>query len=205
MHLEGPDSARTFLISCREILLRRSFLLVAMNALYFGSIVVGAFLEQDNLLPLHNLPEGEGFLLLEAGLPSMIVGIFMFNLVVSSLFLTTLPGLLFFPLPVVSLVVRALFWGALLNWLPTSWLSIVLPTLVLEGEGYVLAGVSGVNLGLSLLRPDLAYEKSGFSRSEALKIALKEWLCLYGLVAGLLSIAAVAEAFAVATFGQWNL
>jgi len=176
-----------------------------MNALYFGFIVVGAFLEQARFLPLFKLPGGNDFFWVEASLPLMIVGIFMFNLVVSGFFLTTLPGLVFFPFPVVSLVFRALFWGALLNWLPTSWLLIVLPTLVLEGEGYVLAGVAGVNLGLSLLRPDLAYEESGLSRSEALRIALKEWLYLYSLVAGLLFTAAVAEAFTIATLGQCNL
>lgn len=173
-----------------------------MNTLYFGFIVVGAFLEQARFMPLYELPSGDDFLLFESGLPLMIVGIFVFNLVVSGFFFTTLSGLVFFAFPVGVLVLRALLWGALLNLLPTSPLLVALPTLVLEGEGYVLAAVSGINLGLSWFKPDWAYENRGFSRLEALKVAAKECLHLYGLVAGLLFVAAVVEAVTIAQLGS---
>jgi hypothetical protein len=173
-----------------------------MNALYFGFIVVGAFLEQARFLPLYKLPGGNDFFLLEASLPLMIVGIFVFNLVVSGFSFTTLSGLVFFPFPVGVLVLRALLWGALLNWLPTSQLLVALPIFVIEGEGYVLAAVSGINLGLSWLRPDWAYENRGLSRLEAFKVAVKECLHLYGLVAGLLFAAAVVEAVTIVQLGS---
>lgn len=189
--------ARVFFTSSVEMLWRRSLFILAINTLYFGFIVVGALLEQARFLPLYELPSGEDSFLLEAGLPLMIVGIFVFNLVVSGFFVTTLSGLVFFGFPVGVLVLRALLWGALLNLLPTSGLLIALPTLVLEGEGYVLAAVSGINLGLSWLKPDWVYENRGFSRLEALKMASKECVRMYILVAAFLFVAAVVEAITI--------
>ncbi len=194
--------ARAFLVSCVETLLRRSLLVVAMSSLYFGFIVVGAFLGQARFLPFYELPGGDGLFFVEASLPLMIVGIFVLNLVVSGFFFTTLPGLVFFAFPVGVLVLRALVWGALLNWLPTSGLLVALPSFVLEGESYVLAAVSGINLGLSWLKPDWVNENRGFSRLEALKIASKECLHLYGLVAAFLFGAAVIEAITIVQWGS---
>jgi hypothetical protein len=67
-----------------------------------------------------------------------------------------------------------------------------LPTILLEGEGYVSAGATGVILGLSWLRPSWIGQE-GISRRESLKRAMKECAYLYVLVALLLLAAALVE------------
>jgi len=84
-------------------------------------------------------------------------------------------------------------WGVLLNGLLTSQFLAAFPTLILEGEGYVLAALAGVNLGLSLLKPEWAYKGEGLSRLEAVKRALKDCAYTYVLVAIFLFVAAVVE------------
>jgi len=190
----GAWLVKAFFRLCVRTLSRRGMLFVAMNALYFGFIVVGAFLEQARFLSPYELIGGEGFFLFEEGLPLMIIGIFLFNLVVSGFFFTTLSGLVFFPLPLGVLVLRALAWGALLNLSPTPQLFAALPSLVLEGEGYVLAALAGVNMGLSWLKPEWAISGGkGLSRWEAVKRALKDAGRIYVLVTVFLFVAAVAE------------
>ncbi len=125
--------------------------------------------------------------------PLMILSIFLFNVVLSGFVFVTLPGLVFFPLSVVALVVRAVLWGVLLIQVPTSVLWFALPTLVLEGEGYVLAAFGGVSLGVSWLRPQWMFEGENMSRSESLKRSLMEVARIYVLVAVLLLVAAVVE------------
>ena len=68
-----------------------------------------------------------------------------------------------------------------------------LPTLALEGEGYVLAALAGVNLGLAWLKPKWAYRGEDLSRSEAVNKALKECARIYVFVAVFLFVAAVVE------------
>jgi len=143
-------------------------------------------------------PLGESFVDTETrGLPLMIMDIFLFNLVVSGFVLVTLSGLLFFALPFVFLLFRAFLWGVLLGGLPTSLFLAALPTLILEGEGYVLASLAGINLGLSWLRPEWAYEGEELSRLESVKKALRDCVRIYVFVVVPLFVAAVVEALTV--------
>lgn len=66
--------------------------------------------------------------------------------------------------------------------------------LIFEGEGYVMASVAGINLGLSWLKPRWIYGEGSLSKLEALKKAFKECAHLYIFVAILLLTAALIEA-----------
>jgi len=180
--------------SCVEVLSRRGKLFAAMNILYFCSIFIAVLSAQFLFQPMLyetafvEVPE----VLVGVDWPLMLVGIFLFNLALSGFLVVTLPGLVFFPLSAVTLAYRASLWGLLLSQLPSPLFLAVLPTLILEGEAYVFACVSGVVLGLSWIKPEWAYEK-GLSRSEALKRALGECGRLYIVVAIVLLVAAIVE------------
>ncbi|MGD8506787.1 MAG: stage II sporulation protein M [Candidatus Bathyarchaeota archaeon] len=171
---------------------------MALNWLFFGAMVVGAVLDQVGVVWFFEWPVGQEVLTLRVDLAwIMVVDIFLFNLVLSSFLLVTLTGLLFFGLPLAFLLYRALLWGALINMLPTSLLFAALLTLILEGEGYVLASLAGFNLGLSWLKPKWVYEGEGLSRLESVKKALRDSLRVYVLVAVLLLCAAVVETLTI--------
>jgi hypothetical protein len=191
-----------FFKSCFCSISRRSFLFATTNAIYFGCIFAAAVLGQFLYEQLPYLGELGGVDEFFFGFdwPLIILSIFLFNLVLSSFVFVTLPGLVFFPLSVVALVVRAVFWGIMLNQLPTPLFLAVFPTLILEGEAYVFAGVAGVDLGLSWLKPILAYKDENLSRSDAFKKALKECLRVYVLVAMFLLVAAIVETYSIAYF-----
>ena len=183
-----------FSLSLGSLLKRRS-LFALINVLYFGSVLVAALVAGRQ----YALCDGWGAEWDSAGAGgsvALFVSIFLFNLVVSSFILLTLTGLLFFALPTGILVARAALWGFMLNRLSTPAFFAALPTLLLEGEGYVIAGVAGANLGLSWLKPSWA---SGdvVSRRDALRQAVKECAYLYVLVAVLLLAAAVVETFTI--------
>ncbi len=122
----------------------------------------------------------------------MFVSVFLFNLVVSGFLLVTVSGLLFFGLSFGLLVVRGAMWGLMLNQLSTAAFLAAFPTLLLEGEGYVTAGLAGAVLGLSWLKPTWAGWED-VSRWAALGQAAKECAYLYVLVVILLLAAAAAE------------
>jgi hypothetical protein len=168
-----------------------------MNALFFGSILVAALLTQALYLPLYEWSTGDGFLPMNAGLPMMIVSIFLFNLIVGAFIFVTLSGLVFFIFPVIVLLIRAMLWGTLLNQVPTPMFLIAFPTLILEGEGYVIASIAGVNLGLSWLKPGWVYTGESLSRLKTLKKALKECAYAYFLVTIFLLVAAIVEALTI--------
>ena len=193
-----------FFNSCFSLISRRSLLFAATNATYFGCIFAAAVLGQFLYEQLPYLDEvvgvGESFFGFDW--PLIILSIFLFNLVLSSFVFVTLPGLVFFPLSVVALVVRAVFWGIMLNQLPTPLFLAVFPTLILEGEAYVFAGVAGVDLGLSWLKPVLAYKDENLSRSDAFKKALKDCIRIYVLVSVLLFAAAVVEIVTIVQLGK---
>lgn len=139
----------------------------------------------------------EGFFSVD-GLPMLTINIFLFNLVVSSLLLITLPGLVFFALPAIILLIKGVMWGILLNQLPTSLFLLAIPVFMFEGEGYVIASIAGINMGLSWLKPRWTYEGS-LSRREALKKALMDCVCLYFFVIILILAAAIIEAVIITT------
>jgi len=158
-------------------------------------MLVASFLAQAGFVWLSNGPTH----IIETGddLPLIILNIFFSNIVLSAFVMVTLTGFVFFGLSAVFLLMRAWMWGVLLNGLSTSEFLFVLPTLVLEGEGYVLAALAGVNLGLSWLKPQWAYKEEGLSRQEAVKRALKDCAHMYILVAAFLFVAAVVEAITI--------
>jgi uncharacterized membrane protein SpoIIM required for sporulation len=126
-----------------------------------------------------------------------LLWIFLFNLALSGFLLLTASGVVFFVLPVCFLLFRALFWGVFLSGLPNPLFLLVIPTLVLEGEGYVLAAVAGLGLGLSWLKPELMFREGNLSRLEAFRKALRECAHVYVFVVILLFLAAVVETAAL--------
>jgi len=185
------DLLKELLSLSSSSLLKRRSLFALMNVLYFGSMLVAALITGRQYALLDgwgaewNSVGAEGF-------GVMFMSIFLFNLVVSGFLMLTLTGLLFFALPTGFLIVRAALWGSMLNQLSTPAFLAALPTLLLEGEGYVIAGVAGANLGLSWLKPSWISD-GVVSRRDTLKQAVKECTHLYVLVAALLLAAAVVE------------
>lgn len=182
-----------FLRRCLSAVVSRSWVLVVLNWLFFGFIVVGSVLGQMGIVEVYSWPFGE-VLPVDVSNVLLVVGfVFVFNLVLSGFVLVTLTGLAFFGLPVFFLCFRALLWGNLLSGLSTPSFLVVLPTLMLEGEGYVLAALAGVNLGLSWLKPNWAYRGEGLSRLDAVKKAFMDCARIYVLVTLFLLVAAVVE------------
>jgi hypothetical protein len=168
--------------------------LAVLNWLFFGFIVVGSVFGKMGVVEVYSWPFGE-VLPVDVNNALLLVGfVFVFNLVLSGFVLVTLTGLAFFGLPLFLLSFRAFLWGMLLNGLSTPLFLAALPTLMLEGEGYVLAALAGVDLGLSWLKPKLAYAGEDLSRSESVKRAFRDCARIYVLVALLLFAAAVIEA-----------
>lgn len=184
---------RDFLKSCLSVVWRRVRVLVMLNWLFFGFIIFGGLLEQSGVVEVYYWPFGEIFPV-EVGNAFLTVGfIFISNLILSSFVLVTLTGLAFFGLPLFFISFRAFLWGMLLNGLSTPLFLAALPIVLLEGEGYVLAALAGVNLGLSWLKPSWAYRCEDLSRLEAFKRALKDCARIYVLIAAVLLVAAVVE------------
>lgn len=204
MFVGGLVSLEDFLRLCWFTFSRRLPFFALMNLLYFGSILTSAFFTQLSFPPSYWEPiqtpeilpvEGNAFFVL-------VLNIFLFNFFVSAFILITLTGIVFFLFPAGFLVLRAWYWGSVLSQLPTFPFLAVLPTLILEGEGYVLAGVAGVSLGLSWLSPERAYKGECLSRLESFKRALKDFMRIYVLVALFLFVAALVEAFTIVSISR---
>jgi len=178
-----------------NVLSRRRTVFVVLNTLFFDCIFLGVLLSQFLYTPFRYTSESLGILGLDW--PWMISAIFLLNLVLSGFVMLTLPGLVFFPLSAVVLAIRGVLWGIMLNQTSIVPFWLVLPTFVLEGEGYVLASVAGTILGLSWLEPNWTYKDKHLSRLDALKMALREALCLLFLGAIFLFLAAVVEALTI--------
>ena len=180
--------------SCFCVLSRRVKLLALLNLAFFGCVLAGAMVF-DLLYPSPPLTDSSPPFPQQAtgNVVYVVLFIFLFNLAVSGFAVVTLTGFAFFPLSTAFLVYRALLWGLLLHGQP-SWLFLAaLPTLVLEGEAYVLAAVAGTVVGVSWVKPTWLHgEVSG--RMKALRQCLKECLCMYLIVAVLLLVAATLEA-----------
>lgn len=192
--------AENFLRSCVNVLLRRSRIFVVFNTLFFDSIFVGVLLSQFFYVPSSSgVLESLGILTWLRGLdwPWMILVIFLFNLVVGGFVVLTLPGLVFFPLSIVFLTMRGILWGIMWNQPFIVPFLLVLPTFLLEGEGYVLTSMAGTILGFSWLKPNWIHKEKNPSRMDALKTALREALRLLFLGAILLLLAAVLETLTI--------
>lgn len=185
-----------------EFLRTRWKILALFNALFFSCIFVTLVLSSFFLQPQldlgwrPNVPE----YFLNSGWPVMILGIFVFNLALSSFVFVTLPGIVFFPLSAGFLSYRGFLWGLLLYTSPTLLFIASLPTIILEGEAYVLAAMAGSVVGASWIKPCLAYQESRLSRLEAFKKSLKECLKIYAVVAVLLFVAATVETMTILLF-----
>lgn len=178
-----------------NVLSRRRTVFVVLNTLFFDCIFLGVLSSQFLCAPLPYASESLGIFGLDW--PWMISAIFLLNLFLSGFVTLTLPGLVFFPLSAVALAMRGVSWGIMLNQPSIVPFWLVIPTFVLEGEGYVLASVAGSILGLSWLEPNRAYKDEHLSRLDALKTASREALHLLFLAAILLFLAAVVEALTI--------
>jgi len=190
-------SVRRFLVSCFSVLRERGLFFALINLVYFGAVIVGGFLAQYTSLFLP-VPAESGVLGVSSVSVWFVVDIFVWNFILSAFLLLTLSGIVFFVLPLIMLVYRGLLWGVMLNFLSTDRFFAVLPTIFLEGEGYVIAAVAGVVLGLSWLSPKLVYSGQELARKDALKKAWSEAKRFLVLVVILLFAAAVVEAVTVA-------
>jgi len=177
---------------------KRSNAVMMVSWLFFGALLVGAFFGQAQIVwDVFKWPSKTAFP--TNNLPLLVLWIFLFNLLWSSLVLLTLSGFVFFAVPLVIMTYRAWLWGVLLANLPISLFWVVIPVLVVEGEAYVLSCVAGVNLGLALLRPNMIFKEEGISRLQAVKRAFKECAYFYIFVAVLLLAAAIIEALLLGT------
>jgi len=190
-------AVRRFLVSCLSVLRERSLFFALINLVYFGAVIVGGFLAQYTSFFPPPVPGEEGVWVVAEVSPLLVLDIFAWNFFLSAFLLLTLSGVVFFVLPFVVIVWRGLLWGFMLNFLSTDRFFAVLPTVFLEGEGYVLAAVAGVVLGLSWLWPRLVYPGKGLSRKDALKKAFGEAGRLFVLIGILLFVAAVIEAVSI--------
>lgn len=122
---------------------------------------------------------------------------FVVNLILASLIQVTLLGLIM--LAPITAGLRAILWGIMFAPIgfPTTKLIIALPTIILEGESYILALVTGILLGTSWIKPNLLYQNK--TRKAALKQAIKETLHIYIFIIILLAIAALTEVYTVTT------
>ena len=185
---------KALLEPCVAALLKRGMFLAVLNVLFFSLVLAGAFVARWTDVVFYDLSSSRSVLDVGANPLLLAVGIFLFNLVMSGFLLTTFSGLVFFGVPLLVLVWRALSWGALTAQLPSPQFFVALPTFVLEGEAYVIAAVAGVLLGLSWLKPAWVARGQKMTRLGALRAALAECVRFYFWVVLLLIIGAVVEA-----------
>jgi hypothetical protein len=182
--------------SLLEVLFARWKLWTLMNFLFFGCVLVVAFVSSLLFSPVPYLSSSTRF---PATFPGdnfvlMFLSIFVSNLVLSAFLVVSLPGFALFPLSTAFLVFRGLIWGTLLYRDPTWLVLVAKPTLVFEGMAYSLAAVSGTIVGASWIKPGWVYREENFARNVAVRKAFKESLSLYVLIAIILLMAAIVEA-----------
>jgi len=170
------------------VVVRRGLFFAVLNLVFFCSLFAGVLWGSLGVLPV-----SFGGFSFVVGDPLLLgCQLFFFNLFLSAFVVVTLSGLAFFVVSPLVLVFRGFLWGVLLSGLSTGAFLAVLPTLVLEGEAYVLASVAGVVLGLSWLKPRWVYDEE-LGRGEALKEAFREGGWIYVWVVLLLAVTAVVE------------
>lgn len=183
-----------FLRDCLSAVTRRALLLVTLNWLFFGSLVAGAFAAEAGFVRFSVWPVGaEVFSLEVENAVLLLISIFLFNLILSGFVLLTLTGIGLFVLPFGFLLLRAFLWGMMIDGLSTPIFLAALPTIVLEGEGYVLAALAGIVLGLSWLKPKWVYPREELSRLEAIRRSLRDCARTYVWVSVVLLLGATVE------------
>jgi uncharacterized membrane protein SpoIIM required for sporulation len=185
-------SAGHFLTRWFFVLNKRGLLVTMLNLVYFGALIVGGFLAQYTSL-FQPVVVGNDVFGVSGASVWLVFDIFVSNLFLSAFLLLTLSGVVFFVFPLAVLVYRGILWGVLLNLVSTDRFFMVLPTIILEGEGYVIAAVAGVILGLSWLWPRLIYLGEDLTRKSAFKKAIGEAASLLIVVVILLFVAAIVE------------
>lgn len=137
--------------------------------------------------------------LMEAYLTNPLLAIvytFLVNFLYGTMVTIALPGTLFFVLAPAQAFLRACWWGAYFAPITSVLASVLtwsLPTMILEGLGYILAVVPSTYLGLSWLSPKTVFREEGLTRKEAFKRELVNSARAYAWVALVLLIAAVVE------------
>lgn len=173
----------------------RDKLLALMNLMFFGGVFLASFgigfVFGPVLSPPWSLPSAQS--LFGNNFYVMMMGIFLLNLVISAFVLVTLSGLVFFPLSAAMLGIRAFLWGLVIYASPADSLLWALPTLVIEGEAYVLAGAAGTIAGVSWLIPKWLHRKENVTREESFSAAVEEIVPMYVLVTLLLFVGAILE------------
>jgi hypothetical protein len=195
---------------------RKDFkLFIAINAIYFGMIIVGAAIALAYPAAQLALIQGAGQSFGSEGpygsvgdayatgnVPAAAVLTFITNFFVGTLGMLTIPSLI---IPFWALLFgafRALLWGVMLvvpvpGVLPLSTLAPHYLTLLLEGEGYIVAMFACTRGLMALLKP------SSFGKDSRLKAywqSIKDNGKLLLVVAVILAVAAAYEAWEVPFF-----
>jgi hypothetical protein len=201
---EAPERQDSILRIFRQH--RRSY--VALNALYYGLVLAGMLyvftqpeLQVSLIEDLRKELTQTFPMVVEAytsgNFPLAAVLTFGFNLLLGSLLYITAPSLL---VPFGGLVtgcVRAVAWGLILAPTQRELALTMVPhslTLILEGQGYILAMFASYVQWRAILNPKSVGEEK---RLNAYSVGLKRTGRIYLLVAAALAIAAVYEAFEV--------
>jgi len=122
---------------------------------------------------------------------------FFFNLVLGSFVYITLPSLIIPFSGVVTGSIRAVGWGLLLAPTSPELMRAMIPhslTLILEGQGYVLAMFAAYVHWKGVFRPKSIGEEN---RARAYMAGIKRTTHVYLLVALVLAVSAIYEAFEV--------
>jgi hypothetical protein len=177
---------------------KRLWLLAFLNFLFFGSVLVALAVAQF-VFPFALASEWSPWLLdvFSWSGVAMVFGIFLSNLILSSLLFVTLPGFGFFAWSAGALAFRGVLWGLLSYSVSTHRLLLMFPVIFLEGEAYVFAAAAGTVAGVSWILPRWLYGEKALTRVESLKAGLRECLRLYVFVVALLLVAAIVESATV--------
>ena len=174
---------------------KRGMFLALLNLLFFGGVFAVVTVSEWLFPPSLDLNVRAPFLeaFFNGDFYVSAFAIFIFNLAWSVFVFILIPGFFFFPLSITSLFFRAFIWGSLLYSQPTWILLVAIPTVILEGEGCVLAAFAGTLAGASWVKPEWVYCGESLGRREAFGRSLSECSAVYALVIVLILAGAVVE------------
>lgn len=182
---------------------------IILNILYYGLVIASMIYVFTNPTIQHTLLEtiGQSFdqgplsAVSEAYgsaqmVPAMLLT-FVINLLAGSFASITLPSLIIPFSGILLGLYRAVLWGLLLSPSEPSLAGPMIPhslTLLLEGQGYILAMLAAAVQSWAFIKPASVGEQS---RLRGYAVGLKKTAWLYVLIAVILAIAAVYEALEV--------